>query len=444
MATGIPFSHSFARRKPPHRIIIAQGENVRSFTIRPWLIAVVGGTALLFGLLYLSATGYLVFRDDLLAASIASKGRMQHAYEDRIASLRADIDRLTSRQLLNQEAVEAEMDRLSGRQAALDARQDSIAGLSQAAKRAGIDPTDLPPTTAAATPDDPQDDELNGPADSEVDKDVTGSIAPVKAGVLPLAFAGLRAGGEPDVTSKAPQVQLAAVDASLDALAKDQVAYVDTIASRVSQHTDKIAAILKGLGQRVPPSRVASEDMGGPLVEIDPDADPDTFRSSVDLISGEIERFGAVRRIVAQLPLARPMNSPITSGYGARLDPFLGRPAMHTGVDFRAPSGFPARATAGGTVITAEYTGGYGNMVEIDHGNGITTRYGHLSEINVTVGQVVAKDAIIGHTGSTGRSTGPHLHYEVRVDGAAIDPMTYIKAGKELAPLLASAAGTAG
>ena len=438
MATGIPFSHSFARRKPPHRIIIAQGENVRSFTIRPWLIAVIGGTALVFGLLYLSATGYL-------AASIASKAKMQHAYEDRIASLRADIDRLTSRQLLNQEAVEAEMDRLSGRQAALDARQDSIAGLSQAAKRAGIDPTDLP-TAAAATPDDPQDDELNGPADSEVDKDqTTGSIAPIKAGVLPLAFAGLRAGGEPDVASGAPTAQLAAVTASLDSLAKDQVAYVDTIASRVSQHTDKIAAILKDLGQRVPPSRIASEDMGGPLVEIDADADPDTFRSSVDLISGEIERYGAVRRIVAQLPLARPMNSPITSGYGARLDPFLGRPAMHTGVDFRSASGTPARATAGGTVITAEYTGGYGNMVEIDHGNGITTRYGHLSEIDVVVGQVVAKDAVIGHTGSTGRSTGPHLHYEVRVDGAAIDPMTYIKAGKELAPLLAAAnPGTAG
>jgi murein DD-endopeptidase MepM/ murein hydrolase activator NlpD len=76
-------------------------------------------------------------------------------------------------------------------------------------------------------------------------------------------------------------------------------------------------------------------------------------------------------------------------------------------------------------------------MVEIDHGNGITTRYGHLSEIDVVVGQVVAKNAIVGRTGSTGRSTGPHLHYEVRVDGAAIDPMTWIKAGRQLAPLLA-------
>jgi murein DD-endopeptidase MepM/ murein hydrolase activator NlpD len=439
MTAGFPSTHSFARRKPPHRIIIAQGENVRSFTIRPWLIATVGGVTLLFGMLYLAATGYLVFRDDLLAASIASKARMQHAYEDRIASLRADIDRLTSRQLLNQEAVEAEMDRLSGRQAALDARQDSIARLSQAAKRAGIDATEAP-AAADASADDNEDNEDDGPADSEVDKSqTTGSIAPVQAGVLPLAFAALRSGGDAVAQSEAPKVKLAEVTASLDALAKDQVSYVDTIASRVNQHSDQIAAILKGLGQRVPPSHATANDaVGGPFVAIDEDADPETFRTNVDLISAEIDRYGTLRRIAQQLPLARPMNSPITSGYGARPDPFLGRLAMHTGIDFRAAQGSLARATAGGTVITAEYTGGYGNMVEIDHGNGITTRYGHLSEIDVVVGQVVAKDGIIGRTGSTGRSTGPHLHYEVRVDGAAIDPMTWIKAGRQLAPLLAA------
>jgi murein DD-endopeptidase MepM/ murein hydrolase activator NlpD len=138
-----------------------------------------------------------------------------------------------------------------------------------------------------------------------------------------------------------------------------------------------------------------------------------------------------------QLPLTRPIpNSPITSGFGARMDPFLGRPAMHTGIDFRAASGSLARTTAGGTVISAGYNGGYGNMVEVDHGNGISTRYGHLSRIDVTVGQVVAKGAVLGETGSTGRSTGPHLHYEVRVDGAAVNPMTFIKAGSEITPLL--------
>src|SRR5882724_2309483 len=141
---------SLARRKPPHRIIIARGEHVRTFTIRPWLAGTIAAVGVLFTVLYLAATGYLVFSDDLLAASIARQGRMQQAYEDRIASLRADIDRLTSRQLINQEAFDAKMDRLLGRQAALDARQDIIAGLSQAARRAGLTP---PAADGAGTAD---------------------------------------------------------------------------------------------------------------------------------------------------------------------------------------------------------------------------------------------------------------------------------------------------
>jgi hypothetical protein len=117
----------------------------------------------------------------------------------------------------------------------------------------------------------------------------------------------------------------------------------------------------------------------------------------------------------------------VTSRFGRRIDPFLGKPAMHTGIDFRAATGDPARATAGGTVVTAEYSGGYGNMVEIDHGNGISTRFGHMSRIDVTAGQIVSEGTIVGRAGSTGRSTGPHLHYEIRIDGAPIDPMRYIK-----------------
>ena len=444
---GPPRPHSFVRRKPPHRIVIAHGENVRSFTIRPWLIASVGGIFATFGILYLAATGYLVFHDDLLAASLARESRMQHAYEDRIAALRADIDRLTSRQLLNQQAVEAEMDRLSGRQAALDARQDSIAGLSQAARLAGLQAIEPPAPAAVPDPiDDHADDsaadsasapDVAGPAEPPKDPLKTGSIGPTKAGALSFLFGALRDEPAPEATD-APAARMSAVEKSLDALARDQVAYVDAIAAKVTHRSDQIATVLSSIGQSVPPSRLGEgEGVGGPLVELDPSTDPEAFRATVDLLTGEIDRYSAVRRLATTLPLDRPIPSaPITSGFGARMDPFLGRPAMHTGVDFRAPTGYAARATAGGTVITAAYTGGYGNMVEIDHGNGITTRYGHLSRIDVAVGQVVAKGTIVGHTGSTGRSTGPHLHYEVRIDGSAIDPLTYIRAGAEIAPLL--------
>jgi murein DD-endopeptidase MepM/ murein hydrolase activator NlpD len=125
-------------------------------------------------------------------------------------------------------------------------------------------------------------------------------------------------------------------------------------------------------------------------------------------------------------------NVEFSSGFGVRSDPFLGRPAMHTGLDFRASTGDPVRATANGKVVNAGWAGGYGRMVEIDHGNGLSTRYGHLSEIGVKVGEQIKIGQVIGAVGSTGRSTGPHLHYETRIDGDAVDPQKFLRAGVRL------------
>ena len=118
-----------------------------------------------------------------------------------------------------------------------------------------------------------------------------------------------------------------------------------------------------------------------------------------------------------------------------RIDPFLRAPAMHTGLDMRGDIGDPVRATAKGTATIAGWQGGYGKMVEIDHGNGLSTRYGHLSSIDVEVGKVVRKGQIVGRLGSTGRSTGPHVHYETRVDGEAVDPLKFLRAGERLGSL---------
>jgi len=365
-----------------------------------------------FAVLYLAATAYLVFRDDLLAASLARQARMQHAYEDRIAALRSDIDRLTSRQLLNQEEIEAQMAKLLGRQAVLDTRQDIIAGLSQAARRVGLAPLD------GDAADPPQPDEQAAAPPTPPQPFTTGALMPAAA-------------------DDGPQATIDDVAVSLDALARDQVAYVDAVADTVAAGTDRIAAALKRIGHEVPRHAAPAADVGGPFVGLDEDADPETFRAGVDLITGELERFAAIRRYASQLPLAQPIpGAVVTSRYGTRVDPFLGRPAIHTGVDFRSARGLSVPATAGGTVIFAGPNGGYGRMVEIDHGRGVTTRFAHLSEVLVTVGQVVSKGTIVGKAGSTGRSTGPHLHYEVRVDGAAVNPMSYIAAGSEIAPLL--------
>jgi murein DD-endopeptidase MepM/ murein hydrolase activator NlpD len=134
------------------------------------------------------------------------------------------------------------------------------------------------------------------------------------------------------------------------------------------------------------------------------------------------------------MPLRRPLfgEASVTSPFGYRADPFLGRPALHPGVDLVQEYGAPIRATGAGKVIHAGPFGGYGNMVEIDHGNGLTTRYGHMSAVLVEEGQDVKPGDELGRLGSTGRSTGPHLHYEVRQDGEPVDPTRFLHAGEGL------------
>jgi murein DD-endopeptidase MepM/ murein hydrolase activator NlpD len=143
---------------------------------------------------------------------------------------------------------------------------------------------------------------------------------------------------------------------------------------------------------------------------------------------------GALEKEIDAIPVRRPTagEADITSSFGVRLDPFLRQPAMHTGIDFRGDAGDPVHATAAGRVVQAERNGGYGQMVEIDHGNGLVTRYAHLSAIAVSNGAAVAPGDLIGRIGSTGRSTGPHLHYEIRMQGEASDPQRFLRAGLRL------------
>ena len=130
------------------------------------------------------------------------------------------------------------------------------------------------------------------------------------------------------------------------------------------------------------------------------------------------------------LPVREPLtgDAPVSSPFGYRADPFLGRPALHPGVDLVQPAGSDIKATAAGRVTHAGWMGGYGEMVEIDHGNGLSTRYGHMSEVLVDEGDAVKAGETIGRVGTTGRSTGPHLHYEVRVDGEPVDPERFLEA----------------
>lgn len=145
--------------------------------------------------------------------------------------------------------------------------------------------------------------------------------------------------------------------------------------------------------------------------------------SNLEQIEGTLQER---ERWIASRPAIEPVKGILTSGFGPRRDPVTGRPAAHRGVDIATAPGRLVKAPAGGIVIEAGRVGGLGNSVTISHGYGVTTRYGHLSKIDVEPGQKVAKFGAIGRVGNTGKSTGYHLHYEVRIDGQAVNPIIYM------------------
>jgi len=188
-------------------------------------------------------------------------------------------------------------------------------------------------------------------------------------------------------------------------------------AALASENVDKAA--LERLG--FVPSTSAADGRGGPF---DGKADP-TFK----------QLFTSWKKLdnLASGAIAVPSDKPVktaafTSGYGLRSDPFRGAAAMHAGIDLAGPQGTPIYATADGQVINAGWnSGGYGNLIKVDHGRGIETRYGHLSQVLVHAGQQVKRGQLIARMGSTGRSTGSHLHYEVRIEGKPVNPIPFMK-----------------
>jgi murein DD-endopeptidase MepM/ murein hydrolase activator NlpD len=194
-------------------------------------------------------------------------------------------------------------------------------------------------------------------------------------------------------------------------------------------------APLESLHLRDVSSEPGSSDMGGPFLPASTGLGEPSFDFRFGRVESTLDQARHAKQVLETLPIGRPLGEryDLTSTFGTRLDPFTRSLAQHSGIDFRAPTGTPVRAVAAGKIVEAGPNGGYGRMVEIDHGFGITTRYAHLSAITVNEGDTIARGAVLGHVGSTGRSTGPHLHYEVRIDDDATDPMRYVRAQSLLA-----------
>ncbi|MFN3514616.1 MAG: M23 family metallopeptidase [Phenylobacterium sp.] len=245
-----------------------------------------------------------------------------------------------------------------------------------------------------------------------------------------LAPALARAATPPEGASSVRRIEL--VRASQERLIDAANDYAKTRADRL-----RVAFRLAGLtpGSYVP----KGGSLGGPLIEAkDPRAlavvlDVDeAFAQRIQAAATNLSEARALSQTAEKLPLAKPTYTGQTSGFGVRFDPFTRRPAFHSGLDFGGGYNTPIQATAPGVVSFTGVRSGYGNTIEIDHGQGFKTRYAHLQSIGVRPGQRVGVGQRIGAMGSTGRSTGPHLHYEIWVNGRAQNPGRFLKAGEHV------------
>ena len=190
-------------------------------------------------------------------------------------------------------------------------------------------------------------------------------------------------------------------------------------------------------GPYIPPQAVTLEQLRGLVDSLDQSAD-----DSADLFTLIESRLLESRLKALMIPNSAPVNGAVGSGFGFRQDPFTGRSALHTGLDFPADVGTPILAAAGGVVQSTEIHPAYGQMLEIDHGNGLVTRYAHTSKVFVRTGDIVKRGQLVAQVGNTGRSTGPHLHFEVLVEGVPQNPARFL-AGGEAAVAAAEKAGRA-
>ena len=420
-----PDNRVFGKRAKHHVLILASGDKIRHMTVRPWMAALGLSAVGAVTIGYLFATSYLVLRDDLIGATMARQARMQHEYEDRIAALRAQVDRVTSRQLLDQQVVEEKVDKLMEQQMALTSRHSRLGTLLDKASEQGLPASDIP--VPAFNPERKAD--ASGGIKA-IENLLSGGRKTSRVGGVALAYAP----ANETVADRADRM-FSKVTRSLKSIEREQLAQIEQLTEAADGKAGAIEDILTRSGIKVEtaaaaPALAEEDAVGGPFIE--PTA-TDAFEDSIDSLDVALKRLDSVRGLATALPFANPApDKAITSRFGNRTDPFLGRLAMHSGVDFRFGSGERIPCTGSGVVTAAGYSGGYGNMVEVDHGNGISTRYGHMQRVLVKVGDKVEPGDTVGLAGSTGRSTGTHLHYEVRRNGEALDPMYFLNAGKKL------------
>ena len=457
---------------PERQVYIRSDGRVQFFTFGPTLQATCAGLSLIFLGWVAFSTVNVIFKDRIIAAKDHRYQQMQSAYENRVADLQLSYDEVNGALVSAEDKFKANADELEAKQNTimhfLDRKQQVDATLmnygttaptNSAARPDNAAASDsigaVPPTSTGTDLDDSDGGSSELTVSPQPAKPQPRTGKPTRASFLDLGGAVGRIAGAlfgihrepaeiPQATyARHPVLKLLAAQTNrVRKLGQVETALMARTQNQVVEGVKEIRSVLRHTGinpdqfaQRIQ----AAEGVGGPDIPLDAvhiEGISDTaFQQAYLSAYAVLDQMNQLLTGMRHVPLVTPVSGGSferTSGFGARVDPFSGRLSFHPGVDFAGPWGATVYSTAPGTVVWSGPRGTYGKMIEIDHGFGIHTRYAHLSSILVQVGAKVSKGAPVGKLGSTGRSTGPHVHYEVWYDDVVRNPRNFFEAGRHV------------
>jgi murein DD-endopeptidase MepM/ murein hydrolase activator NlpD len=454
---------------PERQVYIRSDGRVQFFTFGAALQATLAGLSLIFLGWVAFATVNVIFKDRIISAKDHRYQQMQSAYENRVADLQLSYDEVNGALVSAEDKFKATADELQTKQNTIMQFLDHKRQVDAVLTSSSMPPPAQGPDTATLR--EAPSDSLESPAPPSSmgdmgggSSDMTVNPQPVKPqprtakpthaslldfggamGRLAGALFGARKSNEisPETIARHPVLKRLALQTDrVRRLGTTETALMTRAQGEVADGVQEIQAVLRHTGinpQQFEQNVEAAEGVGGPeipltAVRIEGISDV-AFQEAYLRASAVLEELNGLLKGMRHVPLTVPVSGSEferTSGFGARIDPFTGHYAFHPGIDFAGPWGATVRSTAPGRVVWAGPRGSYGNMVEIDHGYGIHTRYAHLSSILVRVGAKLGEGSPVGKLGSTGRSTGPHVHYEVWYDDVVRNPRNFIEAGRHV------------
>jgi murein DD-endopeptidase MepM/ murein hydrolase activator NlpD len=454
---------------PERQVYIRSDGRVQFFTFNPLMQAILTGiTLLVLGWVAFTSVN-TVFKDRIIAAKEQNFRQMQVSYETRIANLQLSYDELNGAVVATEDHFRAIVDDL-------EVRHRTLAGLVRSKENLRQE-LGLDAAPSEVTIDTALDDDLNLETAVGSDLAITGSLsAPAPGSALDTALPARQArtsvientqpiqlgiGGpaqgffedtvrrlEKFFSSRPSEHrtdhpslrQMEELEARLDRLLPIQRTLAAELRNEVDRDAGRFAEAIKIAGLRpetfLGQASAKLGGVGGPELSIPFSAlagGDSLFHEAVLEATATFEEYSELATALRAMPMVEPVLGEKywqSSSFGARRDPFTKQLAFHSGIDFSGPRGADVQVTAPGKVIYAGRRGAYGNSVEVDHGHGLRTRYGHLAGIVVTVGSELDEGAVVGTLGATGRTTGPHLHYEVWFNDTIRNPSKFLRAGR--------------